>query len=373
MQPDFDSEDVFDLLRNLDFTNLKAEFIPYKLQFRKPGKTSRGTMTQRNIWLLKVYQKDFMELAGYGEVAPLPGLSIETPQQIEDKLIDVCVGINNYNDLLFGSLDNVPSVQFALEQAMLDLKNNGDKILFPSKFTSGQELIRTNGLIWMGSPDYMIEQINEKIHNGFKCLKLKIGSLDFEDEYKIIEQIRDVFGYQSPTGLGIEIRLDANGAFDAEDALEILERLAPFEIHSIEQPIKAGQWDEMADLCQASPIPIALDEECIGAITKEDKEEILDVIAPAFIVLKPSLVGGFQQSEEWIELAEQRDINWWITSALESNLGLNAIAQWVFTKQNPIHQGLGTGQLFTNNFDSPLYLASENLMFDPSKQWRLNF
>lgn len=368
MQPDFDSEDVFDLLRNLDFKNLKAEFLPYQLQFRKPGKTSRGTMTQRNIWLLKVYEKDFPELAGYGEVAPLPGLSIETPQQIEDKLIDVCVDISKYNDLLFGPLDKVPSVQFALEQAMLDLKNNGDRILFPSKFTSGQELIRTNGLIWMGEPDYMIEQINEKIHAGFKCLKLKIGSLDFETEYRIIEQVRDVFGYQE-----LEIRLDANGAFNSDEAIEILDRLAPFEIHSIEQPIKAGQWEEMADLCQSSPIAIALDEECIGAITKEDKEEILDSITPAFIVLKPSLVGGFQQSEEWIELAEQRDVSWWITSALESNVGLNAIAQWTFTKQNPIHQGLGTGQLFTNNFDSPLYLTGENLMFDPSLPWKLHF
>ncbi len=368
MQPDFDSEDVFDLLRNLDFKNLKSEFIPYQLQFRKPGKTSRGTMTQRNIWLLKVYEKDFPELAGYGEVAPLPGLSIETAAEIEDKLLDVCVGINRYAELLSGELERVPSVQFGLEQAMLDLKNNGDRILFPSKFTSGQELIRTNGLIWMGSPDYMIEQINEKMHLGFKCLKLKIGALDFEDEYRIIEQIRNVFGYQD-----LEIRLDANGAYNAEDALEILERLAPFEIHSIEQPIKAGNWDEMAGLCEASPIAIALDEECIGAISKEDKEEILDGITPAFIVLKPSLLGGFQQSEEWIELAEQRDINWWITSALESNLGLNAIAQWTFTKQNPMHQGLGTGQLFTNNFESPLYMEGENLMFDPAKRWKLHF
>ncbi len=368
MQADFDSEDVFDLLRNLDFKDLKAEFVPYQLQFRRPGKTSRGTMTHRDIWLLKVYEKDYPELAGYGEVAPLPGLSIETAQQVEDKLIDVCVGINKYNDLVFGQLDKVPSVQFALEQALLDLKNNGDKILFPSKFTSGMELIRTNGLIWMGEPDYMIDQINEKINGGFKCIKLKIGSLDIDVELKIIEQIRDVFGYHE-----LEIRLDANGAFHPDDALEILERLAPYEIHSIEQPIKAGQWDEMGDLSHTSPIPIALDEECIGAISKEEKEDILDNINPAFIVLKPSLLGGFQQSEEWIELAEQRDINWWITSALESNLGLNAIAQWTFTKQNPIHQGLGTGQLFTNNFESPLYLDTENLMYDTSKPWRLNF
>ncbi len=368
MQPDFDSEDVFDLIRNLDFKNLKAEFVPYQLKFRRPGKTSRGVMTDRNIWLLKVYEKDFPELAGYGEVAPLVGLSIETANQVEDKLIDVCVKINQYDALLSGELERVPSVQFALEQALLDLRNNGDKILFPSKFTMGQELIKTNGLIWMGEPDYMIEQINEKINGGFKCIKLKIGSLDFDDELKIVEQIRDVFGYHE-----LEIRLDANGAFDPEQALSLLDQLATYEIHSIEQPIKAGRWDEMAEICQLSPIPVALDEECIGAITREDKEEILDAISPSFVILKPSLLGGFQQSEEWIELADQRDISWWITSALESNLGLNAIAQWTFTKQNPIHQGLGTGQLFTNNFDSPLYLDTENLMYDPAKNWRLNF
>jgi o-succinylbenzoate synthase len=368
MQPDFDSEDVFDLIRNLDFKNLKAEFVPYQLKFKRPGRTSRGTMTDRNIWLLKVYEKDFPELAGYGEVAPLDGLSIETPQQVEDALIDVCVKINQYDSLLSGALDTVPSVIFSLEQALLDLKNNGDKILFPSKFTIGQELIKTNGLIWMGDPDYMIEQINEKINGGFKCIKLKIGSLDFDDELRIIEQIRDVFGYQE-----LEIRLDANGAFDPDDAIEKLDQLANYEIHSIEQPIRAGQWEEMAEICHTSPIPIALDEECIGAISKDEKEEILDHINPSFVVLKPSLVGGFQQSEEWIELADQRDIHWWITSALESNLGLNAIAQWTFTKQNPIHQGLGTGQLFTNNFDSPLYMDAENLMYDPSKPWRLNF
>jgi O-succinylbenzoate synthase len=368
MQPDFDSEDVFDLLRNLDFRNLKAEFVPYQLQFRRPGKTSRGTMTHRDIWLLKVYEKDFPELAGLGEVAPLPGLSIETAQQVEDALIDLCVGIKDYNDFLSGKLERIPSVQFALEQALLDLKNNGDRILFPTKFTNGLELIRTNGLIWMGEPDYMIEQINEKVQGGFKCLKLKIGALNFDVELKIIEQIREVFGYHE-----LEIRLDANGAFHAEDALDMLDQLAPYGIHSIEQPIKAGLWDEMNELCHNSPIPVALDEECIGAITKEDKEDLLDQINPAFIILKPSLLGGFQQCEEWIELADQRDIHWWVTSALESNLGLNAIAQWTFTKQNPIHQGLGTGQLFTNNFDSPLYLDTENLMYDPAQPWKLNF
>jgi len=368
MQPDFDSEDVFDLIRNLDFKNLKAEFVPYTLQFKRPGKTSRGVMTNRNIWLVKVYEKGFPELAGYGEVAPLEGLSIETAQQVEDELIEVCVKINEFESLLGGKLDHVPSVLFGLEQALLDLKNNGDKILFPSKFTTGHELIRTNGLIWMGNPDYMINQINEKIHQGHRCIKLKIGSLDFEEEFKIIQEIRNVFGFSE-----VEIRLDANGAYDSEEAMEILERLAPLEIHSIEQPIAAGRWDEMTSLCQMSPIPIALDEDCIGAITIDDKENLLDEISPAFIILKPSLVGGFRQAEEWIELAEQRDIGWWITSALESNLGLNAIAQWTFTKQNPIHQGLGTGQLFTNNFESPLYMKGESMMFDPSAGWKMNF
>lgn len=366
MQPDFDSEDVFDLLRNIDFKNLKAEFVPYTLTFHKPAKTSRNTLTERKIWILKVYQQQYPELAGFGEVAPLPGLSIETPSMVEDALIDVCIKINSYHELISGQLDHVPSVQFALEQAMLDLKCNGDKILFPSKFTDGLELIKTNGLIWMGNPDYMINQINEKIHQGFKCLKLKIGALDLKTELIILQQIRDVFGYHD-----IEIRLDANGAFHPDDALDILDQLSAYEIHSIEQPIKAGQFEEMADICMASPIPVALDEECIGAITRDEKEEILESINPAYIILKPSLLGGFQQSEEWIELADQRDIGWWITSALESNIGLNAIAQWTFTKQNPIHQGLGTGQLYVNNFNCPLYLDGENLMYDPSKTWRI--
>lgn len=361
-----ESDDVFDLFRGLSFGPLKADFIPYELKFNKPAKTSRNTITEKTIWLLRLYEKHTPEIIGYGEVAPLAGLSIETPSQIENALIDICVKPDDWNQFIFGKLDNIPSVQFALEQALLDLNHQGEKILFPSKFTEGNEIIPINGLIWMGSPQYMIDQINEKIKSGFKCLKLKIGALNFNDELNILTEIRNTFGYHD-----LEIRVDANGAFDFDEAIEALDQLAPLEIHSIEQPIKAGNWEDMAELCRISPIQIALDEECIGAIYRDEKEEILETILPHYIILKPSLLGGFQQSEEWIELAGQYDISWWVTSALESNIGLNAIAQWTFTKYNPMYQGLGTGQLFSNNFNSPLYLNGEHLMFDPNKSWQL--
>lgn len=368
MQPDFDSVDVFDLLRNLDFRELKAEFAPYSLEFIKPAKTSRNTLHRRDIFVLKVYEEGNPEVFGLGEVAPLDGLSIESADDIENALIDLCVGINNYEELLTGKLDHAPSVVFALEQAMLDLRKGGQRVLFPSKFTEGNEVININGLIWMGSGDYMIEQINDKVQEGFACLKLKIGSLGIENELKIIEQIREVYGYNN-----LELRLDANGAFNFREAQMILDQLSQYDIHSIEQPIASGNWEDMNELCRMSPIPIALDEECIGAISRDQKEEILESIYPSYIILKPSLLGGLQQCEEWIELASQLDVGWWITSTLESNLGLNAIAQWTFTKQNPMHQGLGTGQLFKNNFDSPLYIKGEHLMYDPARFWKIQY
>lgn len=368
MNSEKDSLDVFDMLRNLSLGELKAEFIPYSLQFKVPGKTSRGTMHNRDIWFLKVYEKNYPQFIGIGECAPLPGLSIEPIEEIQDKLVDVCIKINQWEELLNEDLIEFPSILFALEQALLDLRNQGSKILFPSKFTDGNELIAINGLIWMGNPQYMIDQINEKIHQGFRCLKLKVGTNSIQDELNIIREIRNTFGFED-----IEIRLDANGAFHPEEVLQILNDFSEYDIHSIEQPISTGKWDEMSELCRLSPIPIALDEELIGIQTREEAEELLNEIMPSYIILKPSLLGGFRQCEEWIELAEQYEIGWWITSALESNVGLNAIAQWTFTKQNPMYQGLGTGQIFTNNIDSPLYLDGEHLMYDPSKKWKINW
>lgn len=368
MHNEYESEDVFDKLRNLSFGELKAEFIRYTLQFRSPGKTSRGTMHSRDVWFLKVYEKAFPEFSGIGECAPLPGLSMETNADTEQQLLDVCLDINQWEDLVNGGLERFPSIQFALEQALIDLGNQGNKILFPSKFTDGNELIRINGLIWMGSPQQMIDQINEKIRSGFRCLKLKVGAIDFREELHILHEIRKIFGPDE-----LEIRVDANGAFSSEEVMNRLDELAVMEIHSIEQPIAAGQWEEMEEICRMSPVPVALDEELIGLTSREEREALLDAVAPPYIILKPSLIGGYQAAEEWIELAGQRDIEWWITSALESNIGLNAIAQWTFTKQNPMYQGLGTGQVFTNNIVSPLYLEGEHLMYNPQGQWKIDW
>lgn len=366
MQFEYDSPDIFDVIRSLDFEPLRASFYSYRLAFNRPSRTSRGVMNYRDIWILKVWEKNHPEVFGLGECAPLPGLSIDTPKIVEDALIDVCHRPNEFAQWLSGGLDHAPAVNFSLEQALIDLHRGGEHILFPSKFTQGNEQITINGLIWMGNPQYMIDQINEKIHSGFRCIKMKIGGISFSDEIKIIQELRNTFGYDE-----IELRLDANGAFQPDEAMEKLEVLAPFNIHSIEQPVKPGQWDDMAELCSYSPIPIALDEELIGENNRYRKQELLETIMPSYIILKPSLLGGFQQTAEWIELAEEANIGWWITSALESNLGLNAIAQWTFTLQNPMPQGLGTGQLFTNNFESPLYVQQDSLMFDPDKNWNI--
>ena len=362
------NNDIFSLVRNLDFGDLKASFSRYRLNFHTPAKTSRDVLKHRDVWYLKVYEKSNPSVCGVGECAPIWGLSQETEEEVENALIDLCADINNWDFLMQSVLINTPSVLFALEQALIDLYNGGNCILFPTKFTEGNELIQINGLIWMGDPQYMINQINEKIEKGFLCLKLKIGGLKFQEELHIISEIRNNFSSEE-----IELRLDANGAFSFNNALDKLESLAEFDIHSIEQPIKPGQWAEMAEICQNSPIPIALDEELIGVHSQDECEELMDNILPHYLILKPSLIGGFQMAEEWIELANQFETNWWVTSALESNIGLNHLAQWTFKLQNPVHHGLGTGALFTNNIDSPIYLDGEHLKFDPSKKRKLDF
>ena len=216
----------------------------------------------------------------------------------------------------------------------------------------------------MGSQDFMLEQIMEKMNAGFTCIKLKIGAIDFEKELELLRFIRAHF-----TASQMEIRVDANGAFAYMEALSKLSQLAEFELHSIEQPIKNGQPDKMAKLCLETPLPIALDEELIGCVNIEDKANLLDRIAPQFIILKPSFVGGFAGTQEWIDLAQERGIGWWITSALESNVGLNAIAQWTHTLNPDMPQGLGTGALYTNNIDAPLVVENGALWYDPKKGW----
>ena len=339
---------------------MKARFQRYELHFKRPAGTSRGIYNSRPIWLLFLTEN---EQTGIGECAPLPGLSAETPEQVEQLLTGICANPKSFVDDS-SRLTDTPSVRFGLETAWRDLQNGGRQHLFPSAFTEGKSGIPINGLIWMGDPDFMKRQIDEKLEAGYRCLKLKIGAINFEKELEILQAIRDKYAAHE-----ITLRVDANGAFHAGEAMEKLNRLAELDIHTIEQPIAAGQSAKMAELCRQTPLPIALDEELIGINNRNEKEQLLDRIQPQFLVLKPSLHGGFSGCDEWIELANRRKVGWWITSYLESNIGLNAIAQWTFTKSVTVHQGLGTGQLFTNNFDSPLEIRGEKLWFNPEKHF----
>jgi L-alanine-DL-glutamate epimerase-like enolase superfamily enzyme len=259
-----------------------------------------------------------------------------------------------------------PSIAFALGTAIFDLKSGGQRLLFESKFTSGDSPIAINGLVWMGDPGFMLQQIEEKINAGFSVIKMKVGAIDFEQELALIRHIRMNYPAEK-----IEIRIDANGAFRFVDVFKKLEQLAVFSIHSIEQPIKAGNPQMMAEVCRFSPIPVALDEELIGIVPDDDKKRLLDIILPQFIILKPSLLGGFENSQQWINLAEERGAAWWVTSALESNIGLNAIAQWTATHKNPLPQGLGTGSLYSNNIPSPLLVENGFLHYKPETSWQL--
>lgn len=340
---------------------MKASFIKHNLQFKRPAGTSRGTYTTKDSWYISLTEG---ENTGIGECSILRDLSIDDRPDFEQKLIDICDEIN-FSEYDFETpLTAFPAIQFGLETALLDLKNGGIRTPFPSNFTQGKTGIPTNGLIWMGDKKYMREQIAEKLDRGFSCIKLKIGALNWSTEKELITSMRSNFSEKELT-----IRVDANGAYDMQKAEEVLNNLATLKVHSIEQPIKAGQWENMQKLCQSTPTPIALDEELIGVYPLNKKQELLETITPHYIILKPGLLGGFQSSDEWIELAEQNNTGWWATSALESNIGLNAISQWVFTKNVEMQQGLGTGMLFSNNIDSPLTLKGEKLFYNPSNKW----
>lgn len=340
-----------------------ARHTTLDLQFKFPAGTSRGVLLHKPSSFLLLEKDGF---TGIGECSTIPNLSIDPVETYSEKLEEVCRLLNEGVDPGSIDLSLYPSIAFGLETALLDLKANGSKCLFPSAFTQGETGIPINGLVWMGDKDFMQKQICEKIAAGYHCIKLKVGALDFETELEIISGIRQQFSPED-----IELRLDANGGFTPTDALEKLEKLAAFHIHSIEQPIKQKQFEAMAKLCQQSPIPIVLDEELIG-VTPADKEFILEKIKPAYIILKPSLVGGFRQSEEWIRLAEKHNIAWWITSALEANIGLNAIAQWTYTLNSQLPQGLGTGQLYHNNIPSPLAIENAKLFYKPDVDWDVN-
>ncbi len=297
-------------------------------------------------------------MIGYGECSILKGLSIDDVENYDDVLANVCQNINEYIEDTSNKLKSFPSIIFGIESALKDLENGGKRILFPSDFTDGIEGIPINGLIWMGSIGFMKEQLRAKVEEGFRCIKIKVGSIEFEEELKFLISMRKEY----PENY-FEIRLDANGAFSLAEVREKLRRLSKYKIHSIEQPIRQGNLSEMAQLCKESSIPIALDEELIGINTIEGKENLVSGIKPQYLILKPSLLGGFKHCEEWIEIANKYKVGWWITSALESNIGLNAIAQWAYTLNSKLPQGLGTGQLYTNNIASPLLIEDTKLWY----------
>ena len=389
----------------------RSDYIKYTLRFRRPAGTSRGTLRIKDSWIVSVYDDQDPLRFGLGEVSLIPGLSPDDPDRIEGILNDFSEALRSgiiptgdiFPEKSSGTsseekvpipgneikgnapgqkdvssragtrsvsgfdLTDFPALQFGIETAFLDLQTGGMRLLYPSGFTNGTFGIPINGLIWMGNRRDMLEQIKGKLEDGFSIIKMKVGALDFEDELEVLSAVRAHF---DPSDL--EIRLDANGAWSPEEALDKLNILSEFGIHSLEQPIPAGIHEEMARVCEASPIPVALDEELIGAVRSAEMKRLLEVINPAYIILKPSLLGGITKSEEWISLAETRGAGWWITSALESNIGLNAIAQWTATLDTELPQGLGTGSLYENNIPSPLAVIEDRIHYLPGETWDLS-
>ncbi len=349
---------------------LKAQYYKHTLNFRFDAGTSRGVLKNKDSYFIKIFNDNTPEIFGLGEAGPLEGLSLDFGFLAEDKIIEIVNAINSgtYKSLedLNLPLESFPSVKFALETAILDLKNGGKRMIFTNDFFNKSERVKINGLVWMGNKDFMKKQIVEKLDAGFNTIKLKIGAIDFDEEMELLRFIRKQF-----SATEISLRVDANGAFSARTALEKLNVLSEFAIHSIEQPIKTNQWQEMAALCEKTPVPIALDEELIENF--DNKEELLKTINPQYIILKPSLMGGISGSSKWITTAESLGIDWWLTSALESNIGLNSVCQFAADFKNDLPQGLGTGKLYHNNFDSPLEIQSGQIFYNQKIDWNLDF
>jgi o-succinylbenzoate synthase len=343
---------------------IKAAYKKYILNFKNPSGTSRGVLRTKETWFILLEENG---KTGIGETGLFRGLSIDDVPNYEEKLSWACKNIDLGLSFLLDEFCEFPSIQFGLEQAFLSLQSDSKFELFPSEFTKGRQAIPINGLVWMGDQEFMKAQIEEKLKTSFSCIKMKIGAIDFDTEVKLLKSIRKEFSSKE-----IELRVDANGAFSPETALEKLKILSELDIHSIEQPIQQGQLQEMAFLCENTPLPIALDEELIGVFSLEEKSRIIETINPQFIILKPSLVGGFRGSKEWIDIIESKNSKWWITSALESNVGLSAIAQFTHTLKNELPQGLGTGSLYTNNFESPLEVKNGTLHYNNSNIWNFN-
>ncbi len=342
---------------------MKASWKKHQLIFKNPAGTSRGILKTKDSYFLIIEDKNKI---GIGECGLLKGLSIDDRPDYEARLNQCCENIDS--DFLehYKSLVEFPSIQFGLEMALRDL-NSENHVLFPSPFTDGNDLQAINGLVWMGDKEFMRSQVKARVEAGFEVIKMKIGAINLVEEFGILKTLRSEFKAKD-----IEIRVDANGAFKPKQALEVLKRLGDLDIHSIEQPIAKGQWQEMARLCEDSPIPIALDEELIGIFESEKKSELLSTVKPQYIILKPSFIGGFRGSEEWVSLALKESVNWWVTSALESNVGLSAIAQWNYTLKNPMPSGLGTGSLYSNNFQSPLSIKDGKIGFNSKQAWNIN-
>jgi o-succinylbenzoate synthase len=373
---------------------LQSRYIRYPLHFHRPAGTSRGVLQVKPCWFLELHDENGAR--GLGEVAFIPGLGMHDAEATERELEELCREINSGSleinrrslEINHGerearpSLTGHPGIRFALETAIRDLSTGGARILYPSAFTGGTAGIPTNGLVWMGNRNYLEEQIRTLIRKGFRVLKMKLGAGGFDEELDLLGWIREEFGKAD-----LEIRLDANGAWSPTEAATRLDQLAPFGIHSIEQPIAAGQHEEMALLCGASPIPIALDEDLIGLDDPGERRELLSRVRPGYLILKPGLLGGVREAEDWIGAAGEQGTGWWVTSALESNIGLNAIAQWAFSlgtsllqgaknplhkgSKNPLHQGLGTGTLYSNNIPSPLRMEGDSLWHRTGISWEL--
>lgn len=343
------------------------------LRFNFPARTSRGSLTEHVAWYLHLHDTRQPGVVGLGEAAPLAGLSPDYGPGFEARLHALCTGFNRraLSNLAPDEVPHLveatwPALRFALETALLDLRHGGRRLLYDTPFSRGETGLPINGLVWMGDAAFMREQIQKKLAEDYSCLKLKIGSLDFATELQLLREIRAVAGPDELT-----LRVDANGAFAPAEALARLEALSPFGLHSIEQPIAAGQWPAMARVCRESPVPVALDEELIG-VPDGQAAALLTAIRPAYIILKPTLLGGLRAAHRWLTTADQLGIGWWLTSALESNVGLNAISQFAgqyVTDGFP--QGLGTGQLYHNNVTAPLRIQAGALHYNPRGTWEL--
>lgn len=350
---------------------IAARWIEHTLQPRFELGTSKGTINARTVWYLLAWDTDRPEVIGIGEAAPFPGHSKEFPADVRTKLIELCADTHDWQRRLTTDLVDVPSVRFAVEQCLRDLEVSGTKQLFPSPFLLGHQHIPINGLVWMGDKATMKQRIREQIDKGFTTVKMKIGASGvhrngIEDELELLAAVRREFGPND-----ITLRVDANGAFGAHEVMNVLQRLAELQVHSIEQPVHAGLYEVMAELCERTPVPIALDEDLIGLNTRDAKVDLLDHVQPQYIVIKPSLVGGWAATQEWIDLAKARHVGWWITSALESTIGLNAIAQYTATLGVTMPQGLGTGSVYDNNITSPLLAERGVLRYRPEEAWDL--